>query len=126
MVFCGRRIVLCVFVFLVFAASFFASRNVAIYQFLFGRFFSSHQVDVTEAEAMLLERLAISFPDIIMELSKLNPQQQKQVIEQIRQYTIAAAFASGQSDEDAQKLGRAVVVAIFKAISHPSIGDAYF
>ncbi|CAF26376.1 hypothetical protein [Bartonella quintana] len=124
MVFCGRRIVLCVFVFLVFAASLFASRNVAIYQFLFGRFFSSHQVDVTEA--MLLERLAISFPDIIMELSKLNPQQQKQVIEQIRQYTIATAFASGQSDEDAQKLGRAVVVAILKAISHPSIGDAYF
>ncbi|WP_406604221.1 hypothetical protein [Bartonella gliris] len=128
MQFCWRRGVLILFVFVVFAASFLVSRNPAVYQFvyqfLFNRSFSSQQVDITED--MLLERLALSFPDIITQLSKMNPQQQKQFIEQVRRDTIAAASASGQSEEHAQKLGDTVAMAMLKAISHPSISDAYF
>ncbi|WP_317993494.1 hypothetical protein [Bartonella gliris] len=124
MQFCWRRGVLILFVFVVFAASLLVSRNAAVYQFFFNRSFSSQQVDITED--MLLERLALSFPDIIIQLSKMNPQQQKQFIERVRRDMIAAASASGQSEEHAQKLGDNFAMAILKAISHPSIGNAYF
>ncbi|WP_208434048.1 hypothetical protein [Bartonella taylorii] len=125
MQFCWRRGVLILFVFIVFGASLVIFRNAAVYQFLFKRSFSSpQQVDVTEE--MLLERLASSFPDIINQLSKMNPQQQKKFIEQVRRDTIAAASARGQSDEHAQKLGDTVAMAMLKAISSPSIADTYF
>ncbi|EJF78659.1 Uncharacterised protein [Candidatus Bartonella washoeensis] len=122
--FCWRRGVLIFFVFLVFAASLFAFRNPFIYRFFSDRSFTSHQVNITED--MILERLASSFPDIIVNLSKLSSQQQKQFIEKVRRDTIAAASASGQSDEHARKLGDTVAMTMLKAISHPSIGDAYF
>ncbi|WP_409360786.1 hypothetical protein ACRPOS_005360 [Bartonella heixiaziensis] len=124
--FCWRRSVLILFVFFVFAASLFVSRNGAVYKVLFDRSFSSHQVNVNVTEGMLLERLALSFPDIVVKLSKMNPQQQKQFIEQVRRDTIAAASASGQSDELARKLGETVAMIILKAVSHPSISDSYF
>ncbi|WP_208432510.1 hypothetical protein [Bartonella taylorii] len=124
MQFCWRRGVIILFVFMVFGASLFIFRNGVVYQILFKRSFSSRQVDVTEE--MLLERLALSFPDIINKLSKMNPQQQKKFIEQVRRDTVAAASARGQSDEHARKLGDTVAMAMLKAISSPSIADAYF
>ncbi|WP_019222410.1 hypothetical protein [Bartonella rattaustraliani] len=48
------------------------------------------------------------------------------MIEQVRRDVIAFASASGQSDEQAQKLGGAVAAALSKAIAQPSIGSAYF
>lgn len=124
MQFCWRRCVFALFVFMVFGVGLFISRSGVVYQFLFKRSFSSQQVDVTEE--MLLERLALSFPGIISQLSKMNPQQQKKFIEQVRRDTIAAAAARGRSDEHAQKLGDTVAMAMLKAISSPSIVDAYF
>ncbi|MBB5073168.1 hypothetical protein HNQ69_000272 [Bartonella callosciuri] len=119
-----RRLLLILFVFFVFAASLFASRNAAVYRFISDRSFSPQSVNVTED--IILERLATSFPDIIDHLSKISVQQQKQLIEQVRQNTIAAAFADGQSREDALKLGETVATALLKAIAHPSLGDSYF
>ncbi|WP_156850743.1 hypothetical protein [Bartonella refiksaydamii] len=121
---CGRRVILILFVFCVFFASLFVSRNAAVYQFLFDRSFSSQQVDVTEE--MLIERLAVSFPDIIMQLSKLSSEQQEKLIEQVYQGVVATASANGQSDEQSKKLGRTVAVILSKAIARPSITDAYF
>ncbi|EJF86313.1 hypothetical protein [Candidatus Bartonella washoeensis] len=127
-----HRSVLIFFVFLVFAASLFVFRNSAFYGFFSDRSVSSHQMRSVSSHQMdvtgdmLLERFALSFPDIITKISKMNPQQQKQFIEQVRRDTIAAASASGQSDEHARKLGDAVAMTMLKAISHPSIGDAYF
>ncbi|WP_208435977.1 hypothetical protein [Bartonella phoceensis] len=122
--FYGHRIFLILFVFLVFFVSLFAFRNPSVYQFLFNRSFSSRQVDITEGE--LLERLAVSFPDIIVQLSRLSPEQQKKFIERVRRDIVAAASASGQSNEQAQKVGESVVRILSKAISHPSIADTYF
>ncbi|WP_208437443.1 hypothetical protein [Bartonella taylorii] len=122
--FCWRRVFLILFMFLVFFVSLFAFRNASVHQFLFNRSFSSHQVHVTEE--VLLERLAVSFPDIIAQLSKLNPRQQKQLIEQVRREVVAAASASGQNNEQAQKLGETVAMVLSKAVSRPSIADAYF
>ncbi|VEJ45635.1 hypothetical protein [Bartonella vinsonii] len=122
--FCWHRVVFSLFIFFIFVASLFASRNIAVHKFLFGRSFFSQQVDVTEE--MLLERLAVLFPDIIMQLSKLNPEQQKQLIEEFRRDVVSAASANGQSSEQARKLGETVVVVLSKAILHPSIADAYF
>ncbi|WP_455466977.1 hypothetical protein [Bartonella sp. B39] len=122
--FCWRRIVFVLFVFLVFFVSFFTFRNASVYRFLFKRSFSSQQVDVTE-EA-LLERLAVSFPDIITQLSKLDPEQQKQLIEWVRRDVVAAASAGGKNNEQAQKLGKKVAMALSRAVSHPSIADTYF
>ncbi|AGF76075.1 hypothetical protein [Bartonella vinsonii] len=122
--FCWRRILFVLFVFFIFFASLFASRNVAVHKFLFGGSFSSQQVDVTEE--ILLERLAVLFPDIITQLSKLNSEQQKQLIEEFRRDVISAASANGQSSEQARKLGETVVMVLSKAILHPSIADAYF
>ncbi|WP_273756328.1 hypothetical protein [Bartonella sp. MM73XJBT] len=122
--FCESRIVFIFFVFSVFIASLFVSRNVAVYKFLFGRSFSSSQVNITEE--VLLEKFAVSFPNVIMQLSKLKPEQQKKLIEKVRHDMIALASASGQNSEQAQKLGRIVAVILSKAISHSSIVDAYF
>ncbi|MCZ2158331.1 hypothetical protein NPX99_03405 [Bartonella sp. 220] len=126
--FCWRRIVFGMFIFFIFIASLFASRNVTVHKFLFGRSFSSQhssqQVNLTEE--ILLERLSTLFPDIIMELSKLNPEQQKQLIEEFRRDVVSAAFANGQSSEQARKLGKTVVVVLSKAVFHPSITDVYF
>lgn len=121
---CGNRIVFIFFVFSVFVASLFFSRNVTVDRFLSDRSFSSPQFNLTEG--VLLEKFAVSFPDVIVQLSKLNPEQQKKLIEQLRHDMIAFASASGQSNEQAQKLGGIVAVVLLKAISHPSIVDAYF
>ncbi|USP03425.1 hypothetical protein [Bartonella taylorii] len=122
---CWRRIIFILFVFFVFFASLFASRNVAVYQFLFDRSFSSsQQVDITEE--VLLEKLAVSFPDIIIHLSKLSSEQQKQLIQQVCRGVIAAASANGQSEELSRKLGKTVAIVLSKAISNSSIADAYF
>ncbi|WP_208440480.1 hypothetical protein [Bartonella raoultii] len=120
----GNRIFFILFVFSIFGASLFISRNFAVYRFSSDRSFSSSQVNVTE-EA-LLERLAVSFPDIIVQLSKLNPEQQKRLIEQVRRDMVAVAFANGQSNEQAQKLGRIIVLILSKAIAHPCIIESYF
>ncbi|EJF75694.1 hypothetical protein HWV54_01480 [Bartonella alsatica] len=121
--FFGHRILLIFFVFFVFFASFFASRNASVYQ-LFDRSFSSPKINITQE--ILLERLAVFFPDIIKNLSKLKPEQQKQLIEQVRCDMIAVAFANGQNNEEAQKLGKTVAMVLSKAISHPSVTDTYF
>ncbi|EJF97510.1 hypothetical protein MEI_01204 [Bartonella vinsonii subsp. arupensis Pm136co] len=122
--FCWRRVLFGLFIFFIFIASLFASRNITVYQLLLERSFPSHEVDVTEE--MLLERLAIFFPDIIIQLSKLDPEQQKQLIEEVRRDVISVASANGQSNEQARKLGETVVMVLSKAILHPSIADAYF
>ncbi|WP_375619649.1 MULTISPECIES: hypothetical protein [unclassified Bartonella] len=121
----SRRIVFILFVFFIFGAVFFASRSGAVYQFFSGRSsFSSQKLDVTEEE--LLERLSVSFPDIIKHLSKMSPQQQELFIAQLRRDVIALAFKSGQSREQAHKSGETVAMALSKAISRPSIANAYF
>ncbi|EJF81061.1 hypothetical protein [Bartonella doshiae] len=129
MAFFWRRIMLILFVFLIFWASLFVSRNIAGYNFLFNKSFSSHgsisyRGNVTEG--VLIERLVISWPDLVESLSKMSSQQQKKFIEQIRRNIVSAAFAEGRSGEDARKLGEAVVMAMLKAISNPSIGNTYF
>ncbi|WP_375642095.1 MULTISPECIES: hypothetical protein [unclassified Bartonella] len=121
----SRRIIFILFVFFIFGAVFFASRSGAVYQFFSGRSSSSSQkLDVTEEE--LLERLSVSFPDIIKHLSKMSPQQQELFIAQLRRDIIALASKSGQSREQAQKSGEIVAMALSKAISRPSIANAYF
>lgn len=122
--FCWRRIFLILFMFLVFFASVFVFRSTSTQKFLFNRSFSSPKVDVTEE--VLLERLAISFPELIKQLSKLSPKQQKQFIEYMRRTTVSAASANGRSDEQAQKLGEAVAMVLSKAVSNPSVTGAYF
>ncbi|WP_375655932.1 hypothetical protein, partial [Bartonella sp. AA83SXKL] len=82
-------------------AIFFVSRNPSVYRFLFNRSFSSNQVSVTEG--MLIERLEVFFPGLIRELSKLNPQQQKQFIERVRCDIVTAASANGKSIEQARQ-----------------------
>ncbi|MET3559804.1 CRP-like cAMP-binding protein [Bartonella japonica] len=123
-----NRILLILFVFFVFTAIFFAFRSVLVHQFIFNRSFSSSssqdQVNITEDA--FLERLAVSFPDIVKELSQLSPQQQQQLIEQLRQEAIAFASANGQSDEQAQKLGEVIATVLSKVIAQPSIGSTYF
>ncbi|MBX4335061.1 hypothetical protein [Bartonella raoultii] len=124
--FCWRRIVLIALIFLIFGASMFASRSVILYDFLVNKFSSSSSDQLHLTEDMLLERLAVSLPDVIKRLSQMNPHQQKQLIEKVRKDTIAAAAESGQSDETAQKLGTKVATVLSKVISRPSIADAYF
>ncbi|CDO47172.1 hypothetical protein AT246_05170 [Bartonella henselae] len=119
-----HRIVVVLFAFLIFAASLFISRNPSTYLFLFNRSFSSNQVSVVEE--LILERLEVSFPDIIMKLSKLNPQQQKQLIEQVYRDIVAIASANGQSIEQARKLGEAGAMVLSRAISRGAVSDAYF
>ncbi|WP_142416537.1 hypothetical protein [Bartonella massiliensis] len=120
-----RRIIFILFVFFIFGASLFASRNVAVYRFFSDRSFSySQQIDVTEE--LLLERVLISFPDIIMHLSKMRPQQQELFIEKVRRDAILFASENGQSLEQAHKFGETVAMALSKAISRPSIVNTYF
>ncbi|WP_375649684.1 hypothetical protein [Bartonella sp. OT172YNZD] len=120
-----HRIIFILFVFFIFGAIFFASRSSAVYQFFSGRSsFSSQKFDVTEE--LLLERLSVSFPDIIKHLSKMSPQQQELFIAQLRRDVIALAFKNGQSREQAHKSGETIAMALSKAISRPSIANAYF
>ncbi|WP_330167863.1 hypothetical protein [Bartonella grahamii] len=121
----SRRIIFILFVFFIFFAVFFASRSGVVHQFFSGRSsFSSQQFDVTEE--LLLERFFVLFPDIIMHLSKMNSQQQKLFIEQLRRDVIALAFKSGQSREQAHKSGEIIAMALSKAISRPAFANAYF
>ncbi|WP_375637660.1 MULTISPECIES: hypothetical protein [unclassified Bartonella] len=120
----SHRIIFILFVFFIFGAVFFASQSSVVYQFFSGRSSSSQNLDVTEEE--LLERLSVSFPDIIKHLSKMDPQQQELFIAQLRRDVIALAAKSGQSREQAQKSGETVAMALSKAISRPSIANAYF
>ncbi|UNE55566.1 hypothetical protein [Bartonella machadoae] len=122
--FCWRRVLLVLLVFFVFFTSTFAFRSASVREFLFNRSSPSHQVDVTEG--MILERLALSSSEIIAQLSKLSPQQQKKLIERVYRDVVVAAEANGQSHEQAQKLGGTVVAFLLKAVSRPSIADSYF
>ncbi|ATP12624.1 hypothetical protein BHOIPH791_11780 [Bartonella henselae] len=119
-----HRVVIIVFAFLFFAAIFFVSRNPSVYRFLFNRSFSSNQVSVTGG--MLIERLEVFFPGLIRELSKLNPQQQKQFIERVRCDIVTAASANGKSIEQACQLGEIVAMVLSRAISRGTVSDAYF
>ncbi|KEC54623.1 hypothetical protein [Bartonella koehlerae] len=127
-----RRVLVIVFFFLFFAASLFVFRNPSTYLFLFNRSFSSNQVSVIESnqvsviEGMIIERLEVSFPGIIMKLSKLNPQQKKQLIEQVYHDIVAIASAKGQSIGQARKLGEVGAVVLSRAISRGAVADAYF
>ncbi len=62
--FLSGRIAFILFIFLILGVSIFASRSVAVYQFLSGYTSSFQQVEVTEVA--LLERWAMAFPDIIV------------------------------------------------------------
>ncbi|WP_254474375.1 hypothetical protein [Bartonella sp. B1098] len=122
--FFSSRIAFILFIFLIFGVSIFASRSVMVHKFLFGYVSSSHQVEVTEA--LLLERWAMAFPDIIVQLSKMSPQQQELFIEQVRRDAVSFASESGQSREEAHKFGETVAMALSKAMSRPSMANAYF
>ncbi|WP_273755102.1 hypothetical protein [Bartonella sp. MM73XJBT.G] len=128
--FSSSRIVFILFIFLLFGVCIFASRSVVVHKFLSSYLFSSssssssQQVEVTEA--LLLERWAMAFPDIIERLSKMSPQQQELFIEQVRRNAVSFASESGQSREEAHKFGETVAMALSKAMSRPSIANAYF
>ncbi|WP_019221471.1 hypothetical protein [Bartonella senegalensis] len=119
-----HRVVIVVISFLIFVAVLFVYWKPSVSHVLFNRSLSSHQDSVTEK--VLLERLEISFPGIITKLSKLKPQQQKQLIEQVRRDIVAAAAASGQSNEQARKLGDTAAMVLSKAASRAAVADAYF
>ncbi|WP_254492974.1 hypothetical protein [Bartonella sp. B1099] len=124
--FFSGRIAFILFIFFIFGVSIFASRSVVVHKFLSGYVSSSssHQVEVTEA--LLLERWAMAFPDIIVQLSKMSPQQQELFIEQVRRDAVSFASESGQSREEAYKFGETVAMALSKAMSRPSMANAYF
>ncbi|MCZ2204070.1 hypothetical protein [Bartonella sp. A05] len=108
----------------IFAASLLVYQGSSTYKSLFSKSTFSNQADVTED--MLLERLTVSLPDVIMDLSKMSDTQKQAVIKQARRDAIAAASASGQSNEQAQKFGETVAMAVSKALYQPSVGDSYF
>ncbi|QEE12481.1 hypothetical protein MNL01_05735 [Bartonella krasnovii] len=129
--FFSSRIAFILFIFLFFGVAIFASRSVVVHKFLSSYLFSSsssssssQQVEVTEA--LLLERWAMAFPDVIERLSKMSPQQQELFIEQVRRDAVLFASESGQSREKAHKFGETVAMALSKAMSRPSIANAYF
>ncbi|WP_273717852.1 MULTISPECIES: hypothetical protein [Bartonella] len=127
--FFSGRIAFILFIFLIFGVSIFASRSVVVHKFLSGYISSSsssssQQVEVTEE--LLLERWAMAFPDVIERLSKMSPQQQELFIEQVRRDAVSFASGSGQSREEAHKFGETVAMALSKAMSRPSIANAYF
>ncbi|WP_336288240.1 hypothetical protein [Bartonella sp. CB60] len=121
-----HRIICIFFVFLVFGASFFIPRIKGSYQIVLNETLPSRQVSLTEIGDTFLERLVLFFPDVIASLSKMSPQQKQQLVELIRQDAVIIASANGQSDEDAQKFGEVISVALSKAIFHPYVSDAYF
>ncbi|CAK01940.1 hypothetical protein [Bartonella tribocorum] len=124
--FFSNRVALILFVFLIFGACILASRSVVVHKFLSGYISSSSSQQVEVTEELLLERWAMAFPDIIVHLSKMNPQQQEQFIEQVRRDAVSFASESGQSREKANKFGETVAMALSKAMSRPSIANAYF
>ncbi|QEE09529.1 hypothetical protein D1093_07920 [Bartonella kosoyi] len=126
--FFSGRIVLILFMFLILGVGIFAPRSAVVHKFLSSYISSSssssQQVEVTEA--LLLERWAMAFPDIIEHLSKMSPQQQELFIEQVRRDAVSFASESGQSREKSHKFGETVAMALSKAMSRPSIANAYF
>ncbi|EJF95177.1 hypothetical protein MEE_01219 [Bartonella elizabethae F9251 = ATCC 49927] len=122
--FFSSRIALILFMFLILGISVFASRSVVVQKFFSSYTSSSQQVEVTEE--WLLERWSMAFPDIIVHLSKMSPQQQEQFIEQVRRDAISFAAGNGQSREKAHKFGETVAMALSKAMSRPAIANAYF
>ncbi len=56
----------------------------------------------------------------------MSPQQQELFIEQVRREAVSFASKSGQSREKAHKFDETVAMALSKAISRPSIANAYF
>ncbi|AGF74726.1 hypothetical protein BAnh1_08500 [Bartonella australis AUST/NH1] len=115
-----RTIILILFISLIFVSAFLVYRVFLSYQFVFNGNSLSQQVNLTED--ILLERPAVSAPDAIEKISKMSVQQKRQIIEQARRDAIAAASASGQNNEQAQKFGHVAAEAISKAINHPSAG----
>ncbi|WP_332060484.1 hypothetical protein [Bartonella sp. CB74] len=121
-----HRIVCVFFIFFVFGASFFIPKIKGPYRVIFNETLPSRQVSITKIGDIFLERLVLFFPDVVANLSKMSPQQKRQLVELVRQDAVIIASANGQSDEDAQKFGEVISVALSKAIFHPYISDAYF
>ncbi|WP_336279508.1 hypothetical protein [Bartonella sp. CB175] len=132
--FCWRRGAVILFVFSFSVAVFFIFRSGGIGWFVRSGVLSSPQAetlkdlkdDVTSIEHLILERLAVSFPEFLKNASKMSVQQKKQLIELIRRDAIASAFANGHSEVAAREYGEAVAMAVSKAIFNSSIGDDYF
>ncbi|WP_273758339.1 hypothetical protein [Bartonella sp. AU55XJBT] len=124
--FFSSRIAFILFMFFIFGVSIFASRSVVSHKFFSGYVSSSSSQQVEVTEALLLERWAMAFPDVIERLSKMSPQQQELFIEQVRRDAVSFASESGQSREEAYKFGETVAMALLKAMSRPSIANAYF
>ncbi|WP_175869208.1 hypothetical protein [Bartonella gabonensis] len=124
--FFSSRIAFILFVFLIFAVGIFAPHSVTVQKFFSGYLSSSSSQQVEVTEELLLERWAMAFPDIIVHLSKMSPEQQELFIEQVRRDAVLFASESGQSREKAHKFGETVATALLKAISRPSIANAYF
>ncbi|WP_336276523.1 hypothetical protein [Bartonella sp. CB178] len=132
MEFFWRRMGLIAVVCLVFVSSLLASKVGLFHKFTFTKSLSSYrsegvgsgEVDLTES--VILERLVVSFPDILAGLSQLDSRQKEWVVEFMRKNAVAAAFADGWGDESARKFGEAVAIAIAKAASRPTVGDDYF
>ncbi|WP_332066025.1 hypothetical protein [Bartonella sp. CB189] len=135
--FLGRRGVFILVIFLLFGANFLFSGSKTVHKFIRSNIFPSYQADVgssshqdmvftDSAEHVILERLAVSFPDIMENISKMNPQQKKQLIELVRRDAIASAVANGHSEAAARKYGEAVAMVLSKIAFNSSIGDDYF
>lgn len=118
------RVPLILFVFLIFGVSIFASRSGVFHKFFSGYASSFQQVEVTEE--LLLERWAMAFPDVIVRLSKMTPQQKELFIEQMHRVVVSLAFESGQSREQAHKFGETFAMALSKVIFRPAIANTYF
>ncbi|AQX30957.1 hypothetical protein [Bartonella schoenbuchensis] len=110
-------------VILVFLLLFVAVASFFVYQFVFGEASFSRQTDTTDSA---LRRVAVSSPDIPVNLFKISSQQEKSIVKQARQDAIAAALASGQNNKKAQQFGKIAAAAALKVISHSPVVDVGF
>ncbi|ENN90881.1 hypothetical protein [Bartonella schoenbuchensis] len=113
-----RYLVILVFLLLfVVVASFF------VYQFIFDEASFSRQTDTMDSA---LGRVALSSPDILVNLFKISSQQEKSIVKQARQDAIAAALASGQNNKQAQQFGKIAAAAALEVVSHSPVVDVGF
>ncbi|MEL6088649.1 hypothetical protein [Bartonella schoenbuchensis] len=94
-----------------------------MYQFVFGEASFSHQTDTTDS---VLGRVAVSLPDIRVNLFKISSQQEKSIVKQAHQDAISAALASGQNNKQAQQFGKIAAAAALEVISHSPVVDIGF
>ncbi|AQX20041.1 hypothetical protein [Bartonella sp. WD16.2] len=113
-----RCLVILIFLFLcVMITSFF------VYRFVFGEVSSSRQTDTADSG---LRWMAVSLPNVPMNLFKVSSQQEKGIVKQARQDAIAAALASGQNNKQAQQFGKIAAAAALEVISHSPVVDIGF